>query len=90
MQIVGASFDPPATNLDWAQQEGFQYDLWSDGGRELALYYGAATSPQAGSAKRITKVLDAKGTLVLEYLTVSAGTSPLQVLADCEILFGGN
>jgi hypothetical protein len=33
-------------------------------------------------------VLDASGTLVLEYPQVSAGTNPGEVLQDCQILFG--
>lgn len=90
MQIIGASFDEPAENLEWAQYEGFQYDLWSDLGRELALYYGAATSDTQSSASRKTFVLDAEGTLVLEYTSVSAATNPQDVLEDCEILFGAS
>lgn len=83
------SFDDPAKNADWAADEGFQYDLWSDEGRELALYYGAAVSETQGSASRVTKVMDSDGTLVLEYLSVSTGTSPGEVLADVTALFGG-
>jgi len=88
VKIIGVSFDTPTENEDWAVDEGFQFDLWSDTYRDLALYYGAATSPTQGSASRITKILDEDGNLVLEYPVVSVGTHPAQVLADCEILFG--
>jgi peroxiredoxin Q/BCP len=88
VQIIGASFDPPEENDAWAQQEGFQYDLWSDVGRELAMYYGAATTPTAGSARRITLLLDETGTLVLEYPAVATGTHPGEVYQDCVALFG--
>jgi thioredoxin-dependent peroxiredoxin len=82
------SFDPPEENLAWAQQEGFQYELWTDEGRELGLYYGAADSPTDGSASRITKVMDENGVLVLEYLAVSASLNPAEVLEDMQVLFG--
>jgi peroxiredoxin Q/BCP len=88
VQIIGASFNDPETNDAWAEQEGFQYDLWTDQGRELALYYGAATTPTAGSAKRITLLLDPTGTLVLEYPAVATGTHPGEVYQDCVDLFG--
>jgi peroxiredoxin len=88
VQIIGTSFDDPATNLAWAQQEGFQFELWTDVARELALYYGAATSPTQGSASRRTYLLDADGTLILEYPAVIAGTHPADVLEDCQTLFG--
>lgn len=37
----------------------------------------------------MTRILDADGVLVLEYNDVDFGTSPQEVLEDCEILFGG-
>lgn len=57
-------------------------------GRELALYYGAATTPTAGSARRITVLLDETGTVALEYPFVAIGPHPGEVLEDCEALFG--
>lgn len=87
VHIVGVSFDPPAENQAWAIDEGFQFELWSDTGRELALYYGAATSPAQGAASRVTKILDANGTLVLEYTVSAVGTHPAEVLEDCRVLF---
>ena len=88
MQIVGVSFDDPATNRAWAEDEGFGFELWTDEDKTLALYYGAANSPSAGFASRVTKILDASGTLVLEYEVSSIGTHPAQVLEDCIALFG--
>jgi peroxiredoxin len=82
------SFDPPEENAAWAAQEGFQYELWTDEGRELALYYGAASSPTQGSAGRITQLLGPDGAVALEYPLVSVGTHPGQVLSDCQALFG--
>lgn len=88
MQIVGVSFDDPDTNRAWADREGFGFELWTDDDKTLALYYGAASSPSAGFASRVTKILDASGTLVLEYEVSSIGTHPAQVLEDCIALFG--
>lgn len=69
-------------------EEGFQYDLWSDDSRELALYYGAATSAGQGTASRRTFLLDDDGDLLLEYPVVAVGTHPAEVLDDCLLLFG--
>jgi peroxiredoxin Q/BCP len=89
VQIVGVSFDSPSENESWAVEEGFQFELWSDEDRELALYYGAATSPTQGSASRITMLLDDTGAQLLEYTSsIVVGTHPAQVLADCQALFG--
>jgi peroxiredoxin Q/BCP len=85
--IVGVSFDPPEENQTWAQEQGYLYELWTDEGRELALYYGAATTPTQGAASRVTQLLDASGTLILEYAGVSVGAHPGEVLQDCQALF---
>ena len=68
--------------------EGFQFELWSDVDKDLALYYGAASTPTQGSASRVTRLLGPDGYVVLEYAVSSVGTHPSQVLADCELLWG--
>ncbi len=73
---------------DWVEEEGFQYEVWKDDHGELGLYYGALSSP-TGNPSRVTKVLDADGTLILEYPSVSVGTHPAEVLEDMTTLFGG-
>ena len=89
MQIVGVSFDDPDENASWAEDEGFTFELWSDDDKTLALYYGAASSENAVVADRVSKLMEEDGTLILEYVDVSTGTHPDQVLADCQALFGG-
>ena len=71
----------------WLQVQGFQYELWSDTDKTLALYYGAAKSKEQSTTDRITKILDAEGNLVLEYNDVSFQRNPQDVLDDCKILF---
>lgn len=82
-------FDPPEENLAWAEREGFQYELWTDDTRMLALTYGAIDEVSDTFPSRVTMVLDAEGTLVLEYRdSLNVGTHPADVLADCTRLFG--
>ena len=90
MTVVGVSFDSPKANAKFKAAEKFEFDLWSDVGRELALAYGAANSVDEGFADRTTVILDDEGQLVLVYpssdvnftLTKHAG----YVLADLKKL----
>lgn len=75
------------TIANWVASEGFQYEVWKDDDGQLGQYYGAMTGP-TGSPARITKVLDADGTLILEYPQVNVGTHPQNVLEDMQALFG--
>jgi peroxiredoxin len=86
---VGVSFDSPAENLAWAEEEGFNFELWSDDSRKLAMTYGAASSTSQAFANRITVVLNAEGDVELQYLDrISVGTHPGMVYEDCVQLFG--
>ncbi len=76
------SFDSIEDNAAFAAAEGFQYDLWSDVDRVLALYYGAATSADQAFASRKTYVLDEQGRLCLQYASVGVSTHPAEVLED--------
>ena len=87
MRIVGVSFDAPEKNAAWAETKGFSFELWTDTARELALHYGAASSADQKRARRITRVLDAQGALVLEYkVGLGVATHPGDVLQDLQIL----
>lgn len=88
MAIVGVSFDTPAKNLEWAAEEGFSFELWTDDDKTLALYYGAATSQTQQTASRISKLLNSDGTLLLDYFSVGVTNHPQEVLEDCQALFG--
>lgn len=90
MEIVGVSFDSPDVNRAWAEDEGFQFELWTDDEeRTLAITYGAASSSSATAAARVSVILDADGVLLLEYTSVSPSTGPQEALEDCQKLFGG-
>ena len=82
------SFDTPAKNQEWAVDEGFTFELWTDDDKTLALYYGAATSETQQTATRISKLLLPDGTLLLDYLKVGVTNHPQEVLEDCQALFG--
>lgn len=84
---MGVSFDDPEANQAWAEDEGFQYELWTDDSRALALTYGAAATESQPYAQRVTVLLDASGDLVLKYnVGADIATHPGQVLEDIETL----
>lgn len=85
---MGVSFNKPEKNAGWAAAEGFQFPLWSDEDKVLALHYGAVGSKLSPFPSRITVVIDASGQLVLRYDDVDVGAHPADVLADCVALFG--
>ena len=90
MDVVGVGFSDTDTMAQWAAQESFQYDVWTDSdARTLALHYGAVDSSAALFPARVTMLLDRNGDLLLEYVDdVRVGTHPQQVLEDCQALFG--
>lgn len=88
VRIVGASFDSPDANKAFRAKYGFDFDLFSDTDRVLAIFAGAAKKKTNRTARRITVVLDADGTLVLRYDgIVNVLGHPQAVLDDCKALF---
>ena len=71
VQVIGVSFNTPAENAAFKEGQSFPFDLFSDVGKELALYYGAADSVNAFFAKRVTVILDPAGTWILAYPKIS-------------------
>ena len=86
--IVAIGYDSPGANQDWALEEGFQYEVWTDHDRTLSLHYGAASSADQPYPSRITRLLDTDGQLLLEYNSVNFLSGPQDVLDDCMLLFG--
>jgi peroxiredoxin len=84
------SKDSPSKNQAWAEEEGFDFELWSDDDGTLGVTYGALRHADDPFETRYTMLLDDDGDLLLEYTdNVVVGTHPGQVLDDCEIIFGG-
>jgi peroxiredoxin len=83
------SFAQPSAHTSWAEEQGFQYELWTDDERTLALYYGAISNANAFFPDRITKVLNEEGTLILEYVDdVGVNSHPSEVLEDFKTVMG--
>lgn len=69
-------------------KEEFNFEVWTDDDKTLALYYGAIARQSALVPSRITKLLDADGNLILEYVDrITVGTHPGRVLEDCQKIF---
>lgn len=91
VQIVGVSTGSPEDLQSWADQEGFQYELWQDDSRGMLATRYSADDGWFGAYARITVLLDAEGKLILEYNEISdfsPGAHPEEVLADCQQIFG--
>ena len=90
VEVVAVHFGPPSLASAWSDDQGFQYEVWTDDSRTLALNYGAAASAGAFAPDRVTALLDANGNWLLEYTTGTGNVShTADVLADCQALFGG-
>ena len=88
VQIVGVGFNPPSSLQSWAEDENFQFEVWHDENKDLAVHYGAGTQ-SSSFPKRITFLLDKSGEVLLEYTkNIDVGTHPAQVLSDIQLLFG--
>ena len=70
------------------QDPPYQYELWSDTNKTLALHYGSISSPSASTAGRVTRLIAGDGDLLLEYGSIDVSVSPAEVLEDCRQLFG--
>lgn len=87
--LVGVSFDKPSKNAQFKAADKFEFALWTDQGRELALAWGAAKSKSQYFADRVTVLLDPKGTKILEYnVSFDIAAHPGQVLSDCKAILG--
>ncbi|MCP4807431.1 MAG: redoxin domain-containing protein [Proteobacteria bacterium] len=85
VSIVGISFNTVADNQSWAEGEEFEFEVWSDDDKDLAVYYGAAKDDNAIWCDRVTFLLDEDGTVLLEYVDdIDAGVHPGQVLEDAQ------
>ena len=82
MQILGISFDTVEDNAAFARKFGFNFPLLCDTERAVGVAYGAADSPTASTAKRISYLIDADGRVLRAYPKVNAAAHPEEVLKD--------
>ena len=80
MQILRVSFDTVEENAAFARKYKFPFPLLCDTSREIGMAYGACESPDAGSAKRITYVIDPEGKITQVYGKVTAAKHPEELL----------
>ena len=80
------SFGSPKLHSSWAESQNFQYELWTDDTRVLAMHYQAASKPSAFAPSRVTVVLDGTGNLLLTYPDVSISAHPQEVLDDLRLI----
>ncbi len=85
--MIGASVDPVKANTKFARKQGLTYPLICDIEYELATAFGVAR-PLVGVAKRTTFVIDADGTVRLEFLKVTPRGHAAEVLAAVQELWG--
>ena len=88
VQVLGVSFDAPATNAKFAAKERFPFRLLSDTDKKLAVEVGAADSTHRLWARRISYLIGPDGKVLVAYPDVSPAKHATQVLADLERLQG--
>ena len=84
MQVLGVSFDTVEENAAFHRKFQFNYPLLCDTERKIGMAYGAADSPTASSAKRISYLIGPDGIIKKAYPKVAAGEHPDEVLADLQ------
>ena len=79
--ILGVSFDTPADNAAFVKSEGFPFRLLSDQDHALALATGAADSPSAPVAHRVSFVVGPDGMPIRVTVSQSTGNNELDRIA---------
>jgi peroxiredoxin Q/BCP len=82
VEILGVSFDDPATNAKFVAAEAFPYRLLSDPQRTLAVAVGAADTADQPVARRISYLVGPDGKVVRAYDSVTPASHAGQVLKD--------
>jgi thioredoxin-dependent peroxiredoxin len=81
--ILGISFDKPADNAKFAEQENFRFRLLSDDG-SLAQKVGAVDSPDQKTAKRISYLVGPDGKVKHAYANVDPIAHAGEVVDDVQ------
>ncbi len=82
VQVLGVSFDAPATNAEFVAKNHFPFRLLSDSGKTLAVAVGAADSTSRIWARRISYLVGPDGKVMVAYPDVDPATHAGQVLED--------
>jgi peroxiredoxin Q/BCP len=80
--VLGVSFDAPEANRKFVEAESLPFQLLSDKDHKLAVSVGAADSPDAKVARRISYLVGPDGKVRKAYDNVDPGKHAAQVLAD--------
>ena len=87
--ILGASFDTPAENREFAEAQNFPYQLLSDVDRTVGAAYDVVRPPDeqyAQFARRYSFLIDPEGIIRQTYVVTDVGQHASQVLADLRAL----
>jgi len=80
VEILGVSFDDPATNAAFVQAEHFPFRLLSDDTRQLAVSVGAADAATAPVARRVSYLVGPDGKVRQVFATVNPTSHAKDVL----------
>ena len=87
VKVFGVSFDTPAANAKFVDEQNFPFALLSDEKKELGKAVGA-TRPLIGYARRISFLIGPDGRILESYEDVDPATHADQVLRDIEAASG--
>ena len=82
---MGASFDTPAENLEFAEAQGFGYPLLSDVDRRVGAAYDVvrdADDQYASYPKRHSFLIDGEGVVRRVYIVTDVASHAADVLTD--------
>ena len=79
------SYGPPDKAAKWVENQGYQFEVWSDSDKVLGQALGAG---DGGMAKRVSALLDSQGRVVVRYPEVGFGRHPSEMLDDVRRLEG--
>ena len=89
--MLGASFDTPAENKSFADEQSFEFRLLSDVDRAVGTAYGAVRPPDdkfPDFPKRVSFLIDPEGVVRRTYEVRDPGAHADDVLADLAELRG--
>lgn len=85
--VVGASFDEPSANKEFALANDFPFRLLSDETKEVADAYGVSFPVEheyREYSKRLSFLIDPQGRINRVYVVRDVNAHPDEVLADLE------